>query len=103
MPSTERAGSAKQRELTLIERQSAREQEQPVAPSLGSIAEQSALDRGDGTHEASGQQSLVRLSVIVPAYNEQASVSHLLARVRSSALPDGAEREIIVVDDGSTD
>jgi glycosyltransferase involved in cell wall biosynthesis len=36
-------------------------------------------------------------------YNEQASVSDLLSRIRSSALPDGVEREIIVVDDGSAD
>jgi len=45
----------------------------------------------------------VRLSVIVPAYNERATVEQLLRRVAEAPLPAGVEREIVVVDDGSTD
>jgi glycosyltransferase involved in cell wall biosynthesis len=41
----------------------------------------------------------VRLSVVIPSYNEAATVEAVIARVR--ALPIGAE--VIVVDDGSTD
>jgi glycosyltransferase involved in cell wall biosynthesis len=43
------------------------------------------------------------LSIIVPAYNEAATVHELLRRVAQAPLPDGVEREIVVVDDGSTD
>ena len=45
----------------------------------------------------------MRLSVIVPAYNERATVEQLLRRVAEAPLPAGVEREIVVVDDGSTD
>ena len=42
-----------------------------------------------------------KLSVLVPVYNEKATVLELLRRVRAVALP--LERELVVVDDGSTD
>ena len=44
-----------------------------------------------------------KLSVIVPVYNERNTVVEVLRRMRTVELPDGIEREIIVVDDGSTD
>jgi glycosyltransferase involved in cell wall biosynthesis len=44
----------------------------------------------------------MRLSVIVPAYNEEASIVELLRRVRSQSV-EGVDIEIIVVDDGSKD
>jgi len=43
------------------------------------------------------------LSVLVPLYNEEEFVGPLLERVISAPLPQGLTREIIVVDDGSTD
>ncbi len=43
------------------------------------------------------------LSVLVPLYNEEEFVAPLLERVLEAPLPDAMEREIIVVDDGSTD
>ncbi len=45
----------------------------------------------------------MRLSVVVPAYNERPTVHELLRRVAAAPLPDGMELEIVVVDDGSTD
>jgi glycosyltransferase involved in cell wall biosynthesis len=39
------------------------------------------------------------LTVVIPTYNERATIGELLRRVRSSPLP----TQIIVVDDGSTD
>jgi len=39
------------------------------------------------------------LSVVVPVFNEEATVAELLRRVRASPV----EKEILVVDDGSTD
>lgn len=44
-----------------------------------------------------------RLSVVIPAYNERATVHELLRRVAAAPLPAGLELEMVVVDDGSTD
>ena len=46
---------------------------------------------------------LRKLSVVVPVYNERNTLVEVLRRMRAVELPDGVEREIIVVDDGSTD
>jgi dolichol-phosphate mannosyltransferase len=43
------------------------------------------------------------LSVIIPAYNEAATVAQVIGRVESCNLPDGFSREIIIINDGSTD
>src|SRR6266853_1032918 len=43
------------------------------------------------------------LSVLVPLYNEEEFVGPLVERVLQAPLPEGMEREIIVVDDGSRD
>jgi glycosyltransferase involved in cell wall biosynthesis len=45
----------------------------------------------------------MRLSVVIPAYNERATVQELLARVARAPLPEGVELEMVVVDDGSED
>jgi dolichol-phosphate mannosyltransferase len=42
---------------------------------------------------------LTKLSVIIPVYNEERTISELISRVKGVKL----EKEIIVVDDGSTD
>jgi glycosyltransferase involved in cell wall biosynthesis len=44
-----------------------------------------------------------RLSVLVAAYNEEATLWPCVKAVLTARLPRGIEREIIVVDDGSTD
>ena len=41
----------------------------------------------------------MRISIIIPVYNEEATISAVLARVAASP----GEKELIVVDDGSTD
>ena len=45
----------------------------------------------------------MKLSILVPLYNEEEFVAVLLERVIAATLPEGIEREIIVADDGSTD
>jgi len=45
----------------------------------------------------------VKLSIVIPVYNERATVEELLQRVAAAPLPAGLETEIVVVDDGSTD
>ncbi|MCC7106982.1 MAG: glycosyltransferase family 2 protein [Chloroflexi bacterium] len=41
----------------------------------------------------------MKLSVVIPCYNEQATIAELLERVRAAEF----DKQIIVVDDGSTD
>ena len=45
----------------------------------------------------------MKLSVIIPCYNEKETISQTLTAVGAARLPAGWEKEIIVVDDGSTD
>ncbi len=44
-----------------------------------------------------------RLSVLVPVYNERATVGEIVRRMRQVVLPGDLDLEIVVVDDGSTD
>jgi len=44
-----------------------------------------------------------KLSVVVPVLNERNTVAEILRRMRAVELPAGLDREIIVVDDGSSD
>ena len=43
------------------------------------------------------------LSILIPLYNEEEFIQELLRRVVAAPLPDGLDRELIVVDDCSTD
>ncbi|MCF7707871.1 MAG: glycosyltransferase [Verrucomicrobia bacterium] len=55
-------------------------------------------------HQGSGICGGVRrLSVVIPVYNEGATIGCMLERVWAALLPAGVEREIIVVDDCSND
>jgi len=45
----------------------------------------------------------MRISIIIPVYNEVNILDEVLARVIAAPLPAGCDKEIIVVDDGSTD
>jgi dolichol-phosphate mannosyltransferase len=44
-----------------------------------------------------------RVSIIIPVYNEFQCLAQVLRRVMEAPLPPGCEKEIIVVDDGSSD
>jgi glycosyltransferase involved in cell wall biosynthesis len=44
----------------------------------------------------------MKLSIVIPAYNEAAMIEAVIQRVQDVSLP-GLDREILVVDDGSTD
>lgn len=43
------------------------------------------------------------VSIIIPVYNERLMLAVVLERVLAAPLPPGCEKEVIVVDDGSTD
>ena len=45
---------------------------------------------------------MLKVSIIVPAYNESKTIIEVLAKIRIQAV-EGFEFEVIVVDDGSTD
>lgn len=45
----------------------------------------------------------LKISVIIPVYNEVHVLPQVIERVLAAPLPAGCEKEIIVVDDGSTD
>lgn len=44
----------------------------------------------------------MKLSIVIPVYNEEKTIAEIIRRVSAVLLP-GIEKEIIVVDDGSTD
>ena len=44
----------------------------------------------------------MKLSIVIPAYNEKKTVKKLLRRVMAVKIPQ-VNQEIIIVDDGSTD
>lgn len=43
------------------------------------------------------------VSIIIPVFNEVTSVTEVVDSVLAAPLPEGLEREVIIVDDGSTD
>jgi len=45
----------------------------------------------------------VKLSVVIPAYNEEGSIAQTVTAIAQRLDAESIEREIIVVDDGSTD
>lgn len=45
----------------------------------------------------------MKISIIIPVYNEVNVLPMVLDRVMKAALPAGCEKEIVIVDDGSTD
>jgi glycosyltransferase involved in cell wall biosynthesis len=47
--------------------------------------------------------SLQKLSVVVPVFNERNTLVEILRRMRAVEMPEGIEKEIIVIDDGSDD
>lgn len=46
---------------------------------------------------------MTRVSIIIPVYNESVHVSEVIDRVLKASMPSGVEKEVIVIDDGSTD
>ena len=49
------------------------------------------------------ESTLLKLSVVIPAYNEEKTIEAILDRVREVQLPGGMDKELIIVDDHSSD
>ena len=45
----------------------------------------------------------MKLSILVPVYNERTVVERCISGVLAAALPENMERELVIVDDCSTD
>jgi len=45
----------------------------------------------------------MKISIVIPVYNEFVTLPLVLQRVLDAPLPSGCQREVIIVDDGSTD
>lgn len=45
----------------------------------------------------------MKLSVIIPAYNEESTIEEIISKVQAAPLPGGMSREIVIVNDGSKD
>ena len=45
----------------------------------------------------------MKLSIIIPVYNEKSTILSIIEKIKAVNLPTGIEKEIVVVDDGSTD
>jgi Glycosyl transferase family 2 len=43
------------------------------------------------------------LSIVIPVYNERDLLPQVLERIDAAPLPEGLERQVVIVDDGSTD
>jgi glycosyltransferase involved in cell wall biosynthesis len=44
-----------------------------------------------------------KITILVPAYNEEGTIREILEKAKQAPLPSGLEKEILVVDDGSSD
>lgn len=44
-----------------------------------------------------------KITILIPAYNEERTIREILEKVKQAPLPLGLEKEILVIDDGSTD
>jgi dolichol-phosphate mannosyltransferase len=44
-----------------------------------------------------------KVSIVIPIYNEELNIVQVINRVLDAPLPPGVDKEVIVVDDGSTD
>ena len=47
--------------------------------------------------------SISKLSIVIPAYNEAKTIHHILNKVAAVQLIQGIQKEVIVVNDCSTD
>ena len=62
-----------------------------------------ACGHTDGTAAPLSSSGDTRLSIVIPVYNEAPYIRRVLDAVRVAPLPPGVEREIVCVNDGSSD
>jgi glycosyltransferase involved in cell wall biosynthesis len=77
------------------------ETEQPQSPILAPAPAQAHV-LADGPLR-SPQLVITKVSIVIPVYNEEATIQKLVGLVVNARLPDGLTREIVIVNDCSTD
>jgi glycosyltransferase involved in cell wall biosynthesis len=45
----------------------------------------------------------MKLSILIPVYNEEKTILQVIDKVKMTPVPESIEKEVIIVDDGSTD
>jgi len=45
----------------------------------------------------------MKLSIVIPAHNEESTIEEIISKVQAVSLPGGISREIVIVNDGSKD
>ena len=72
-----------------------------IVATTGPLVMAEPLEQDQGAREGDGGNAPLQmmLSVVIPVYNERATIAEVIQRVRAAAFV----KEIIVVDDGSTD
>src|SRR5258708_3606316 len=50
-----------------------------------------------------GESGSVKVSILIPVYNEALTLPMVVERVLAAPLPEGCEKEVVIIDDGSTD
>lgn len=60
------------------------------------------MSNNQGSVQAGTNQEVV-LSIVVPVFNEKYTVAQVLDEITHAVLPEAVRREVVVVDDGSTD
>jgi SAM-dependent methyltransferase len=75
-----------------------------VMPETEVVEGLAKLKTGGSDHRIQPETQVPRrLSILIPLYNEEEFIATLLDRVLSAPLPQGMDREVIVVDDASND
>ena len=54
-------------------------------------------------HDHLYAENITKLSIVIPVYNEEGTITELLEKVSAVELPKGIRKEIIIVNDSSTD
>lgn len=76
---------------------------EPGSRAVPATAHKRAVLARIGSFPSAGPAPVIRLSCVMPAYNERDIIQFAVRRVRESLERLAADFEIIVVDDGSTD
>lgn len=46
---------------------------------------------------------MTKVNILIPVFNERATILELIKRVEAATLPEGLDKELIIIDDGSSD
>ena len=75
----------------------------PTLPTPATAAQRKARMAHPYLRPGEQPRDVRRLSIVIPVYNEERTVQHLVGLVVAADIPDGLEREIVCVNDASKD